>query len=214
MSDLVLPVSTANAKLPQVYEEAKIALANCVSIDECKDWADKAAAIASYARQADDQTLHKYADRIQARAVRRCGELLKLFKAQGARTDQPTLAGGPSPKSQKAAANGAGLSPDQAKKAVRVANVPQWTFDDIVESENPPSVTKIARMGTAPAPAGFKQATHLLGTVRRFAEFCAANDAALVANGVMDYERADAKRLISQIDAWLDRFVVNLGDEE
>ena len=32
---------------------------------------------------ADDDTLRKMADRIQVRAVRRCGELLKTFNSQG-----------------------------------------------------------------------------------------------------------------------------------
>lgn len=69
--------STPNAKLPEVYRWAKAALANCDRIDECKDWADKAMALESYARQAHDQSLFNMAARIQLRAVNRCGELLK-----------------------------------------------------------------------------------------------------------------------------------------
>lgn len=76
-----LPVQTA--RLPAAYKAAQVALANCADIDECKSWADKAAALASYARQADDDTLQKHAMRIQSRAVRRCGELLKEFDARG-----------------------------------------------------------------------------------------------------------------------------------
>jgi hypothetical protein len=55
----------ATAQLPQLYQEAKNALAACESMDECADWADKAAAIASYARQADDLELENYARRIR-----------------------------------------------------------------------------------------------------------------------------------------------------
>jgi hypothetical protein len=40
-------------------------------------------ALASYAKQSEDETLRKMADRIQARAIRRCGELLKLFDGRG-----------------------------------------------------------------------------------------------------------------------------------
>jgi len=32
-------------------------LANCEAVGECKDWADKAAALASYARQVGDEEL-------------------------------------------------------------------------------------------------------------------------------------------------------------
>ena len=67
----------ATAKLPAAYTVAKRALAECGKIDECKDWADKAAALASYAKQSKDESLFKAAARIQARAIRRCGELLK-----------------------------------------------------------------------------------------------------------------------------------------
>src|SRR5262245_29355236 len=65
------------AMLPEKYVAATKALSECTVIDECKDWADKAAALASYAKQAEDDTLLKMAKRIQARAVRRAGELLK-----------------------------------------------------------------------------------------------------------------------------------------
>ena len=65
--------SVHNAKLPKMYEGAKEALAECSRIDECADWANKAEALASYAKQAGDESLRKTADRIQARAIRRCG---------------------------------------------------------------------------------------------------------------------------------------------
>src|SRR2546425_925580 len=85
MSDKALAPSAAiiaeaeDAPLPTAYEAAKRALAECTKIDECADWANKARALASYARQAKDETLQKHATRIQARAIRRCGELLKEF---------------------------------------------------------------------------------------------------------------------------------------
>jgi len=57
--------SVANAQLPASYENAKTALANCSSMDECKDWADKSKALASYARQSQDESLRKVAARIR-----------------------------------------------------------------------------------------------------------------------------------------------------
>lgn len=72
---------TETARLPAAYQAATTALANCASIDECQSWVNKAQALASYARQADDDTLQKHAMRIQSRAVRRrinakCGDRL------------------------------------------------------------------------------------------------------------------------------------------
>jgi len=66
----------SDARLPINYQDAKKALAACAKMDECQDWAKKAEAMASYARQANDDSLRKMADRIQARAIRRLGQLL------------------------------------------------------------------------------------------------------------------------------------------
>jgi len=104
-AQLHLP-SIANAKLPGAYTVAKRALAECEKIDECKDWADKAAALGSYARQAKDESLFKLATRIQARAIRRCGELLKEFEPAKNQHDASTGGG----TSRKQAAEEAGLS--------------------------------------------------------------------------------------------------------
>lgn len=46
-------LDVSGASLPQTYENAKTALAECASIDECKDWSDKASALASYARMSE-----------------------------------------------------------------------------------------------------------------------------------------------------------------
>lgn len=204
-------INIARAKLPQTYEQAKSALANCASIDECRDWAIKAEALASYAKQADDDTLRKLADRIQARAVRRCGELLKQFDGRGGdrSKNNATVVSAPT---QKSAADKAGMSQRQRETAVRVAKVPADKFDRAVEGDEPLTVTKLAEMGkrARPTPEGFTQATHLLGAVKRFAEFCASNSPTLVAGGVMESEVPEVRQHVATIDAWLDRFVVAL----
>ena len=68
-----------------------------------------------------------------ARAVRRCGELLKQFDGSGKRTDLPTD-GNDSRLSQKEAAREAGLSERQQVTAVRVANVPEPDFAEAPQS--------------------------------------------------------------------------------
>jgi hypothetical protein len=82
----VAVLGEADARLPESYKQALAALEACDRIDECRTWADKAAAMASYARQAKNHSLEHYAQRIRLRAVRRMGELLKEIPAgQGAR---------------------------------------------------------------------------------------------------------------------------------
>src|SRR5262245_35721468 len=215
----VRPSSLPNietATLPASYERAKAALAFCDSIDECKGWADKAAALASYAKQADDPTLHHLAVRIQARALRRCGELLQTFQSPGARTDQP--AAGARPRlTQREAAAGAGMSEHQEKQAVRVAHVPAADFEAAVESEDPPTVTRLAELGTktqprAAAPAMFAEATHVIGVLHEFATFCAAHQAPEVALAVLRHEVAPLRADADAIGAWLAAFLAHLSE--
>ena len=207
-------LNIAEAPLPTVYVEAKNALAQCATVDECKDWSDKAEAMRSYARQAKDETLRKTAIRIQARANRRCGQLLKRFQTspEGGR---PKNGGGGSPVSQRQAAKSAGLSKDQEKKAVRVANVPEDEFERKVEADEPPTITELAKTGTAnrdwTPPDGFEEATKLLGTVRRFSEFCKAHEPEKIAKGILDNESADVRRMVTTIDAWLGPACRELG---
>jgi hypothetical protein len=135
-----------SAQLPQLYETAKNALAECEKLDECAGWADKAAAIASYARQADNPELENYARRIRARAVRRCGELLGNFDARGgdrSKTVAPLAFASPS---RSMVAQEAGLSKHKARAAVNIAAIPEPEFEALVESKRPPGTALLAQL--------------------------------------------------------------------
>lgn len=214
--------SISSAPLPVLYENAKRALAECSRIDECQTWANKAEAMASYARQAKDDGMRKMADRIQARAIRRCGELLKQI--------EPSKGGRPSNETQDAAvqrftrtdvATEAGLSERQRKTALRVASIPEDAFIAAVESANPPTVTALAKQGTQPRPLvdlggippeDYRRATEAQGTLRRFAEFCSQYEPRRIAAAFKPHEIPDLRRFVSTIDGWLDRFVTNLPE--
>lgn len=130
--------------LPIIYEQARNALAKCANIDECKDWADKASALASYAKQADDVTLENNAKRIKARAVDRMGELMAEIPEQpGKRTD---LEPGRYASTRSEVCREAGISKDQQATAMRVHAVPRDEFEARVESNNPPTITELASL--------------------------------------------------------------------
>ncbi len=132
--------SIPDARLPASYEAARMALSECSRIDECQSWADKAEAMASYAKQAKDESLRKLADRIQARAIRRCGELLKQIEpANGA--NQNIRDGADRKVTRSSAATDAGLSERQKVTALRVASIPDEDFESQVESDSPPTIT-------------------------------------------------------------------------
>jgi hypothetical protein len=209
------------AQLPATYEQACHALAVCSRVDECQEWADKAKAMASYARQADDETLHRYADRIKARAIRRGGELLKQIPPATGNNLPNVERDATVPYGRIAAADAAGISERQRKTMLRVANVPEGDFERQVESDNPPTLTELADQGKRPAeylgdssPANFRSATQALALLRRFAEFTAETDPIHAARGVRPREIPAARERIAAIDAWLDSFVVSLGGSQ
>jgi hypothetical protein len=131
-----VPVKKVKSLLPSNYLEARKAIARCANIDECKNWADKALALKSYAKQANDHDLEDKAQRIRDRAIRRGGELLKQIKPKK---------GDPGPLSRKAAAKNAGIKPDQAKQMLRVASVPEEAFEERVEASPPATVNSSQR---------------------------------------------------------------------
>jgi hypothetical protein len=198
------------AKFPDIYNAARKALSECSRIDECQQWADKAEALASYAKQAKDEQLKRLADRIQARAIRRCGELLKQIpQANGARTDLELQDGSDPKLTRESAATDAGLSERQRKTALRVASVPEAEFLAQVESDDPPTITALAEQGktesvTPATPAG-------LSDLRKFANFCGRNDPASLALAIAACNDADkARAWVGEIDSWLDQFITNI----
>lgn len=65
------------------YDAARQALAEARTIDEVKDWEDKAAAVREYARRANNRDMEIDAAEIRVRAQRRRGELLAEMRATG-----------------------------------------------------------------------------------------------------------------------------------
>lgn len=223
MSVALATSDIARARLPVAYEQAKTALAECERLDECKAWSDKMAALASYARQAEDETLLKTAMRIQGRAVRRAGELLKEFDARPQNASKqngstPTLIG------RREAGEQAGMSRDQQVTAVRVANVPAEQFEMAVESADPPTVTALAEMGRQPRPAKiidhtdgcdpaeFALATQVLAMLRRNAEILRGTEPAAVVRGASGDELREAKANIRELRDWFDKLEMECSD--
>jgi hypothetical protein len=208
-------IDPRDARLPARYEAARVALVECQRLDECQDWADRAAALASYARQADDDELEKMCQRIRSRAIRRCGELLQAIPvANGANQN---IQDGAVPKvTRESAATDAGLTERQRKTALRVASVPEDEFEALVEAADPPSASQLAERGTrhrlppgvpdylrGRAPEDFQQATQLLGLIGEIPRLAPRINLAAGIRGLEPQERERALDLIDQSMAWL-----------
>jgi hypothetical protein len=201
--------ASPEAKLPATYEAARTAIAACDRVDECKTWSDKAAAMKAYATMRDDKTMHNLALRIQLRAERRCGELLRQIEpANGARTD---LGRAPT---RGDAAREAGLSDHQRKTALRVAAIPEAEFNRQVDSERPPTVTRLADQGRTqrvrerdPAAEHFEAACSALD---EFTTFCDNHDAIETAKTFGPDDAEMARRCVATLHQWLDAFAANV----
>jgi hypothetical protein len=207
------------ARLPQTYEAARQALSECSEVDECKDWADKAAALASYAKQAEDDQLERMAQRIRARAIRRAGELLKQIEPQqGQRRDlQPSVGG--HTKSREDAAREAGMSKHQQVQAVRVANVPADDFERQVESPKPPTLSELASQGVRPRqpvdlggrdPRMFNRALHFTALVTEYAADLAKAGATELLPHLDEGQRMKLRNALRQIDGLHDQIATRI----
>ncbi len=216
--------SIAQAKFPISYTAAKTALAKCNKLDECSEWANKADAMASYAKQADDKSLYNMAVRIRARAIRRCGELLqKIESNKGGRPKKTSVH-----KvwvSKKAVATKAGLSHKQQHTAQRLSKVPVEEFEEDIESDNPSSIAELAAKGTKKKekpvidlegrdPDEFHLATQARGALQRFAKFAEKADQNAVVRGSFPRERRQLKEWTIKSCDWCERLIGALKDNE
>ncbi|HLK93146.1 MAG TPA: hypothetical protein VKZ18_24845 [Polyangia bacterium] len=228
-TEIVLPDDVQPASfhaLPQDYRRAVMAINRCARVDDAKGWADKAKAMAVYARQMKDESLFNAATKIRARAVRRYGELLEEIQPAKNQHDAGARARTGGGTSRTNAAAEAGLSKRQKDTALRVAALPEETFNALVETEKPATVSELARAGTktratrAPVVdvteetdgdtdtrsleeyrAGLKAAVAIEG----FATFVRAADVALVARGTRHDTSAALARRLNEIASWCNK---------
>ena len=213
-----------NARLPDLYVQAKAGLAQCERVDECKEWADKAEAIRSYARQAHDDALMKTAMRIKGRAVQRLGTLLEDLERAGGLGGRPQNGSGTPPVSQVRAA--AGVSNHQGKQAQAVArfakNNPE-RFETMVERETPATVTELAREGRKPAPKPstahlngctpkeFSLSLCARGEIGRMLDAAARVSPAIVVKTSTVTERARLRQQTRLLGQWMAELAKKLG---
>lgn len=119
------------------------------------------------------------------------------------------------------AATQAGLSERQKVTALRVASIPQPEFEREVESDQPPTITKLAEQGKQEKlkplhdlegidPYLYARATELQGAIKRLAAYCQKHDPKAIAGAFKHHEKDQIRSSISHVEAWIDQFIVNL----
>ena len=124
-----------------VYHNAKNAIAEYKTVDEVKNFRDKALAVEAYAKQANDFELEHDAAIARVRAERKCGELLRdMEKAKGV---QGQLQGRDSsggrvtrpPEDQPKTLSEMGVTKDQSSKWQKLAEVPEAEFEKAINTQ-------------------------------------------------------------------------------
>lgn len=136
------PIGWESATFPQLYEKAREALAACESIDECLEWHNKSAAMASYFRQAKDRSLEGMAQRIRLRAWRRCGELFLTMDLK--EEIEGALGTSTGPKASTIAGRTVGLNRAKINEAIRLAKLSSGDFEKAISAAPVPSISQLA----------------------------------------------------------------------
>lgn len=117
------------------YEAAKQAISEYKTVDEVKDFRNKALAIEAYAKQANDLDLERDAAIARVRAERKCGELLsETEKARGGwnSSDKSCSRDARHQVEQPKTLTEMGVTRDQSSKWQQLARVPDKEFEEAI----------------------------------------------------------------------------------
>lgn len=204
-----------SAILPPSYEDACTAIDKCYQLNECKDWADKAMAMASYAKQSKDDFLMNMSIKIKARAIRQCGNLLKQVEPATGKHWQDKESGDHT-LTRKQAMEDAGMSSQQGNQALNVANIPEDKFNHMVEDDHA-TITTLAKAGrealTSKKPEGFKEATMAIGYMRRMVVGSEEHTVDKFKEGMKEKEIQTMKEQAIYMIAWLNDLIIDMENE-
>lgn len=127
---------------------ARLTIERC-TLEECESWADRWKAVATYAAAGRDESLMNAARRLQARAIRRAGELLATIpdgRPQG-RPKKGTPRPERPPAPRREAARSAGMAVHEPNRAVRFARIPLDEFEAAIERPKPATLGELDRRG-------------------------------------------------------------------
>ena len=186
-----------------IYVNAKHWIAQYESVDEVKDYIDKAAACQEYAKRANDYEMEHQAARARVRAERRCGELLQdMEKAKGNQhINSATCHEG-----REQTIPEMGLTHKQSSKWQQLANVPEDEFEDALsETSAIPSAHAIlgARKPKEEPKRINEKCLYLWGRLIAIEKNLLGHDINYLLDEMTPAMRKDAERIIPLTINWL-----------
>jgi hypothetical protein len=196
------------------YESACRALAECATIDEAKYFADKAEALAVWAKIYKDNVASENAKRLRLHAFRRISALASEIQPRrflGRERSKKTgrlVTGGSTP-GPNALIKSYGFSANIATLIRRIGKIDSGKFEAIVAAAPVPSIQTIKRDMQA-----CSESWRLIvknGSMNGFRSFCRANPAKTLAAGIAPGELTQARAHALELLAWLDEFEQRLS---
>lgn len=195
-----VPVKTP--RVPLKLSEAVRALAEVRSIDDAKFFADKADALAAWAKIYKDDEAGLEARRVKLHAYRRMGELAEEI--------QPTREKGPGeigrPPGAPSLLQTYGFSRTVAGRIMQIARTPEKKFERAVR--NGEGIHTAARMGRALGLQSHRATSESWHWLTQYIRLRAltGRSAKEVASAMSKGETTAARKLVSDVTDWLDEF--------
>lgn len=213
----------SDAIIPVVFAEAVRAIAACRSIDEGKYWADKADALAAWAKIYKNDDAAAESRRLKAHAFRRMSKIAEDLASQ-VQVSLRAKGGGKLPHGgQRGPAQtlrAAGFSTSEVMRIRRVGNIPDERFSKLMAQKTPPGIQRMSQEGRGHgkkgAPISSQSITMFAGSwsgaanAVQFRHFCRKYSALELARGVRPDEAKAARVIVSELRDWLDEFDASL----
>lgn len=186
------------------YDAMCHAIAAAYEVDEVKDIRDKALALETYARLAQNVEAERQACEIRLRAERKAGQLLRARdKAKGGQPYQSghMIGSGPVPLAEL------GISRNQSSQWQRLARVPDDEFERHLAADRPTTNGIVSAHAPEPAPdAVDPRALWLWGRLRDFERDGLLDvDPAELIGTMLTHMKETTKQLAPLVAAWLER---------
>lgn len=202
------PIATRSGKavarrapqMPVQYEQAVRALAECLSLDEAKVWNDRAEALAAWAKIYHSEEATRKARALRLHAYRRMGELAAELRPTGSLIG---VQGGRSAKGPLSLLMEHGLKRTQALAARRLAKTPKGEFEKLLSRRTPPSPLVV--IGSQVGSDAWKRFGGPHG-IRSALTWARANAASQLAREMTADEASSARKIVVELQEWLDEF--------
>ena len=201
-----------DAVLPVSYVEGLKALAATRKIDEAKNWATAADALAAWARMYKNDLAAAEARRLKAHAYRRMSELSDELAQK--------LTPSSKRKSPLSELKKVGLSGAMISRVRAVGKVPKDRFDELVKADHPASIATLAmegisagdnKLAASEAYRVFSGGKYVRANARKFlVEFCRKTSALKLARGIKKEEIPAVKKILQEIEDWIEEFKASL----